>query len=91
MGLFDANLKAVRRAFETAWRDIARRASEEGFLTAPRARLEIRMHLWVYADRKKSTATRDYVYRSTFDLDSQSPMAERLPKSRTVWDEIMEE
>jgi hypothetical protein len=92
MGLFDANLRTIRRVFEHMWRDMAKLAGEEGFLTAPRAKLEIRMRLWVYPDKKRSTASNSWEVRTTFDIDTESAKAvERGPKPKSLWERLMAE
>lgn len=91
MGLFDANLKTLKRVFEHTWRELAHLAAEKGHLYVPRARLELKLTMWVYANPNSRTATEMFSTSQKFDLVSGQPAKERGPKPPTSWQRIMKD
>jgi hypothetical protein len=88
VGLFNDNRLKVKRVFEQVWRKLAQEASEKGFLYAPKAKLEIKMSLWLWESEKKTSAKLMLTSSQKFALDSKCGL-ESLEKRQSVWDHML--
>lgn len=86
MGLFDANVNALRKVFEDTWRTIAREAAALDLLDLQDAEVEIRIVL-----KPKGRDPKKIESRSKLSLSAKDPLKLKEKQGDTAWRRLMED